>query len=448
MICKIKKHLFLFCKILLGLTIFLGIILVYFIHSAFVVPTSRLGMDRYYPEMPPDEKHHYLTLPIDHNDKSRGQFKGFYILSPNFRIGDEVIFFLTDGQMELVDTEPYFPLFENLLPELSYVLIFVRGQSPTLFPEVYRKDGGINYKEALNLYGSDQQIEDIEAVRADMLKKGMIHSDGKIMLLGASGAGVLAQQYISKYGRNVSKAILEVTGAPDLSTLNKISYSRDLENYDSSVFREYEQVVEKKRANSAELSYLLYNLARISIDGPAKQLQMLQDLNAGKSMDYWKFWFNPQCNLMICKNLLSLPTGVAAKVRWWELVGGELRRYSKAGRKPINLLYEFSLEVLAEFISGGDSGEIESKCFRIERASYEGEILIISGNEDVVFSPEIGRILSKEYKNSKLASIKDGHRMLVSKEYLKQLRKTFFLGGFRSGDFLNAYRNEKQLNKE
>ncbi len=194
-----KRLLKIFGKIFFGISLIVGIAISFKIRSLFDVPTTRLDLDKFYPEMPPDEKHHYLVMPIDHNNKNRGQFKGFYILSPNYHIGSEVIFILTDGQMELVDTEPDFNFFENLLPELSYVLIFVRGQSPTFFPEVYRKDGSIDFKEAMTLYNSDQQIEDIEIVRQDLLKKSLVPSDGKVMLLGASGAGVLAQQYMARY---------------------------------------------------------------------------------------------------------------------------------------------------------------------------------------------------------------------------------------------------------
>jgi hypothetical protein len=72
--------------------------------ALFRPPSTRLALNRFYREMPPDERHHYLFLPVDHKDASRGQFKSFYILSPSFAKGGPVVFLLTDGQMELVDT--------------------------------------------------------------------------------------------------------------------------------------------------------------------------------------------------------------------------------------------------------------------------------------------------------------------------------------------------------
>jgi hypothetical protein len=38
---------------------------------------------------------------------------------------------------------------------------------PAHFPEVYTKDGSLDDKKAMNLYGTKQQIEDIEMVRQE-----------------------------------------------------------------------------------------------------------------------------------------------------------------------------------------------------------------------------------------------------------------------------------------
>lgn len=159
------------------LVIFVGsLVYGYYEYKEFTsVPTTRLATGSYYPEMPPDSHHYYLQLPIDHNNPSKGNFTDFYILSPNFKQGEEVIFWLFDNQQEavgMINSPDDFEYFENNLEGLSYVLIGNRGVNPTLFPEVYYKNGTVNYNLALKLYGSSQQIEDLEAVRQDMQKKG------------------------------------------------------------------------------------------------------------------------------------------------------------------------------------------------------------------------------------------------------------------------------------
>ncbi len=183
----------------------------------FLAPTERLALSDYYPEMPPDSSHIYIELPVDHQDSSLGSYKGFYLLSPGFTPKQDVIFYLTDGQQNKVNTQTDFKAFELKLPGMSYVVMGRRGSSPALFPEVYQKGGSVDYKRAMRLYGTEQQIEDIEKVRQDLEKKGLLPPDGKIMLYGTSGAGILIQEYLAKYGEHVSKVMLEATGAPDIA---------------------------------------------------------------------------------------------------------------------------------------------------------------------------------------------------------------------------------------
>ena len=108
-------------------------------------PRTRLAAGQTYPELPPDDHHLYLQLPLDHGDPSRGTFTAFYILSPRFRPGDQPVFMLFDNQQEavgMVRAEADFRYFDDLIgPNMSYVLIGNRGVSPTLFPEVFRQDG-------------------------------------------------------------------------------------------------------------------------------------------------------------------------------------------------------------------------------------------------------------------------------------------------------------------
>ncbi|MEZ0059344.1 hypothetical protein ABIF26_004852 [Bradyrhizobium elkanii] len=137
-------------------------------HGTHEPPEARLALDAYYPEMPPDANHRYLNLPMDYTDESSGRFRAFYVLSTNFNPKDPVVFFLTDGQMELVGPEMDFSFFDEQLPGVSYVLIGHRGHCPTLFPEVY-PDGKLDLRRAMNLYGSWQRVEDIERVRKDMV---------------------------------------------------------------------------------------------------------------------------------------------------------------------------------------------------------------------------------------------------------------------------------------
>ena len=68
----------------------------------FEVPAARLAANSFYPEMPPDLHHHYLQIPLDHENKALGNFTAFYILSPGFSAREDVVFWLFDNQQEQV----------------------------------------------------------------------------------------------------------------------------------------------------------------------------------------------------------------------------------------------------------------------------------------------------------------------------------------------------------
>lgn len=412
--------------------------ILYFAHRSFYsVPQTRLALNETYSEMPADDFHHYINLPIDHKDLQKGYFRGFYLFSPNFYKSKNITFLLTDGQMELVGLKTDFNFFEDVLKENSYVLIGVRGHSPTLFPEVF-KNGKIDYEEALNLYNSDQQIEDIEQVRLDLIKKGLLKSEDKINIFGASGAGVLAQQYVSKYGANVNRVILESTGAPDLATQNNLKYSPDFKDFNPQAANILESLLNKKSVDKKTVSNILYQIGRTEKSPREAQLKLLENLQNGGNL--WSYKFKPIMNLSILNYIIKSPNELAARVRWFELVGNDLMRYDS--EKETNLLYEISGETVSDLLVYHKNNNKSTKEFVIERSNFSGEVLIIKGTEDVVFSDTINIEIQKSYPNSKLLFFKDGHRMQNDKEHYQKIRTTFLDKGFGSVEFINLTKSQ------
>ncbi|MBS1797502.1 MAG: hypothetical protein JSS81_27005 [Acidobacteria bacterium] len=419
-------------RLLAGLVILLLLIagVIFYAHRSFyAVPQSRLAAGAVYPEMPEDDFHHYIDLPLDHLHPERGTFRAFYQFGPNFYRSRPVTFLLTDGQMELVGLQTDFDFFEDVLPGVAYVLVGVRGQSPTLFPEVF-KDGKIDYEAALDLYGSDQQIEDIEAVRRQLVAGGILKPGEKINVFGASGAGVLAQQYVSKYGTNVERLLLESTGAPDLARQNGSRYSPDFKDFNPEAAPIFDSLVAQKTVDKRELANVLYQLGRTEKEPRAAQTALLESLRDGGNL--WRYRLKPPMNLSILNYVIKSPSELAARVRWFELVGADLLRYD--GACETNLLYEISSEAVSDLLDFHRRANRPAKEFVIDRQNFAGEVLILKGTEDVVFSDDIARSLEKAYPHAKALFFKDGHRMLNDKERYRQIRKNFLDIGFRISD--------------
>lgn len=397
----------------------------------YAVPRSRLAPDATYPEMPQDEFHRYISLPIDHKDPAKGRFRGFYLLSPNFDQSKRITFLLTDAQMELVGLKTDFDFFEGVLQGESYVLIGVRGHSPTLFPEVFAKDGSVDYAAALNLYGSDQQVEDIESVRLDMVERGMLPANSKINVFGASGAGVLAQQYVSKYGANVERMILESTGAPDLAKRAGLRFSPDFKDFNPQGAELLNALTAERSIDKPTVCNVLYQLGRTETSPRDAQLRMLEDLRNGGGL--WRYKLKPMMNLTLLNYIIKTPDELAARVRWFELVGDDLLRYD--GQTETNLLYEISSVTVSDLREYHVASQRPAKAFEISRENFTGEVLILKGTEDVVFSDAVNIAIGNAYKNSKILFFKDGHRMQNDRERYRKLRTAFLEKGLASEEF-------------
>lgn len=390
-------------------------------------PTTRLALDAAYPGLPPDAQRHYLNLPLDYTDAQSDQFRAFYLLSPHFNPNGPVVFFLTDGQMELVGPEPDYEFFAAQAPGVSYVLIGHRGHSPTLFPEVYPQ-GKLNLQQALKLYGSWQRVEDLERVRRELLAQKLLPPDGKIMLFGASGAGILAQQYLHRYGENVSRALLVTTGAPDLAQANGWTYARELADLNPSAASLLNELAQTRGTLEPSLAYLLFQLSREGQTGLAAQQRVLEGLRQNNPLPYASAWLRPPLNWPLCRTLLNFPAADAAKVRMYELLGADLQRTAQTPPAQLPLLYVWAKEILADYLAAKPS----LPDLQLDRQRFAGEVLVLAGLQDGVFAPAIGQAIAAAYPDGKFLAVRGGHRLELDASYQHELRKAFFQQGFHS----------------
>ncbi|MGE5422271.1 MAG: hypothetical protein ACM3QW_03325 [Ignavibacteriales bacterium] len=412
-------------------------------------PTTRLAAGSYYPEMPPDELRHYIQLPLDHGDLSKGNFTAFYYTNPDFKPGGPVVFWLCDNQQELVGMltkDEHFGFYDQTLGGLSYVLIGNRGVSPTLFPEVFNRDGSVNYELAMNLYGSAQQVEDIEAVRKDLQRQHILRPDGKIMLYGGSGGGVLEQQYLDKYGDRVSRVLIESSGAPDLARQHNAPFITNL--YDSNLDAAKAYYSLSRKGSRLSLAYTLF---KIGLEGNkdlqtrvAQSQTRIGDLK-GKLI-YLENWIKPAQNYPLIKMIIGTPTELEVRVRIFEVMGADLQNYHPTTVRQVNLGYEWSQDILADFLLAAKAGKISPMKFDLDRSSFKGEVMVWSGTEDQDFSLQMGKWLSDSYPNSRWAIFRDAHKRGKYPAYYRNFRKEFFLYGMNSPRTQSCFNDPRQLN--
>ena len=444
---KVKLFIFLILTILAA-----GLVYGLYEYREFTaVPTERLAAGSYYPEMPPNSHHYYLQLPIEHNNPELSNFTGFYILSPNFKPGGKVIFWLFDNQQEavgMINSSEDFEDFDANLGGLSYVLIGNRGVSPTLFPEVYNKNGSINFTLAIKLYGSAQQIEDIEMVRQDMQNKGLLPPDGKIMLYGGSGGGFLVQQYLDKYGSHVSRALIEFSGAPDLAQQYNVTFAGNLFDSNPDAAKTYFTLLRKEPRPS-----LAFSMFKLGLEGDKDlQTRIVESQTEKATLQdkylYFKNWINPAYNFPLVNFIIGIPSEVEVKVRIYELTGADLLKYHPSSPHEVNLMYEWTNIVIADFLKANTDGMISTPIFSLNRSNYTGEVMVWSGTEDQDFNRQTGEWISNSYPHSRQAVFNDTHKRIKNNDYYLNFRKAFFNTGLNSSETQFYFLDARQLNKK
>lgn len=416
----------------------------------FSVPATRLEAGGFYPEMLPDVHHRYLQIPLEHGNPDLGNFTAFYLLSPGFSAGEDVIFWLFDNQQErvgMINSSADFGYFEESLGGLSYVLIGNRGVSPTLFPEVFNKDGSANYSLALRLYGSLQQVEDIEAVRQDMQKRGQLPEDGRIMLYGGSGGGVLVQQYLDRYGEHVSRALIEYSSGPDLACTHNTTFMKETYLSNESLANSYFSLMQNGE-NTASLAFMLYKIGLAGNTDLQNQIVNIKSdtFSLEGQRAYIASWLTPANNFPLVRWMLDSPRELEVKVRMYELIGDDLEHYHPASAQEVCLGYEWIKVILADFIKAYKDGEIPVTKIQLNRSGYGGEVMIWSATFDQVFSEQMGHWLHQSYPHARLALFSDTHERRKNPDYRREFRRAFFMHGLYSPEAQAHFDDPRQLN--
>jgi pimeloyl-ACP methyl ester carboxylesterase len=301
----------------------------------------------------------------------------------------------------------------------------------------------------MKLYGSNEQIDDIEAVRLDMQKNGLLPQNNEIMVYGRSGGGVLVQQYLDKYGDHVSRALIEASGGPDLARVHNTTFTKNTYESNSSVASSYFALTQKGDA-TASLAFMLFMIGQ---EGDTDLQEIIVNSRTNifaleNKFTYLKNWLTPSYNFPLIHLLFDAPRELEVKVRMYELAGEDIDNYHPASAQEVCLAYNWMRVILADFMKAYDEGKIPLMQFALNRSCYRGEVMVWSGTTDQDFSTQMGHWISDSYPHSRLAIFDDGHHFEKYQDFYREFRRAFFTDGLDSSEVQDYFNDPRQLNAE
>jgi pimeloyl-ACP methyl ester carboxylesterase len=177
-----------------------------------------------------------IAVPVDHFDAHSPILPLTYELGASFDAKKPTMIVVEDGQQFYVRAGAAAQLQDKIFgPHVNVVGLIPRGSTPA-FAQAFSKNGtGTDWVRAWTVFRSEQWTEDIEQVRRHLLG-----ADGKVALYGRSGGAYLVHQYLTKYGRFVSRAFTQSAVNPIIVRELKLSiddYWNDLGQEDASLQR-------------------------------------------------------------------------------------------------------------------------------------------------------------------------------------------------------------------
>jgi len=161
---------------------------------------------------------------------------------------------------------------------------------------------------------------------------------------------------------------------------------------------------------------------------------------------YFKKWILPPNNFPFVSFIINIPSEVEVKVRIYELTCTDLLDYDPTSPEEVNLMYEWTRVVIADFLKANAEGAISTSYFDLNRSNYTGEAMVWSGTRDQDFSTQIGQWISDSYPHSRQAIFNDTHIREQYNDYYLDFRKAFFATGLNSTETQTYYTDTQQLN--
>lgn len=147
-----------------------------------------------------------LRVPVDYSQPGAAEIEIRYELGAPYHPGKPTVFIIADAQQFYVRKGRISALQEQLFDSsFNVVGIIGRNQQEGLRKSMAGPGGEVDWEKAYRFFSWTQYVQDINQVRRHLLG-----DEGRVMLYGQSGGGLLVHQYLSIFGKYVTRAF---TGA-------------------------------------------------------------------------------------------------------------------------------------------------------------------------------------------------------------------------------------------
>ncbi len=278
-----------------------------------------------------------LAVPLDHFDPRSPPCEIQFELGAAFDPEKPLVILIADAQQFYVRRGAVAGLQRETLGdvagEFNVAGILGRGISPQAIAAARDGEGEPDWAAAWRIFRSEQWIEDIDAVRREL-----VGEEGSISLFGASGGAFLACQYLTKHGAHVERAVTAAPVHPPLVAelgLNTDRFWQEIGAYDASL---HGLVLDALEKHASERDSVVMTLQRQNFFVPPERLDeeragLIHALAEGDDERFARA--RDEYQVDIVRQFFDSPAGIPVRVRMFEL----FHPSGAAGRLGSGILY-------------------------------------------------------------------------------------------------------------
>jgi|GEM_PF-4454410 len=426
-------------------------------------------------EVPKSEFSRYLELPLDYDSPTDGSFRLYYEVNSDYNPDKPLVLEFIDPQQPFKTTADE----QKKIMGLDVNLIYIqnRGFQKSFIPQLLTGTQ-IQWKKAFKILDSNNLIRDAEMVRRDYIRT-FKPRDRRFFIVGASGGGMLACQYLAKFPENVDKAIFGYSTFDNTGCCvwNKINFQSRLRAFDENLLYSLDKILKEPQKYSIHKESLCFMIQRLGYEFThyePKVSELVQDIVSRKFQKYdeslkevsklkllFDLSFENKEMLDLVQKLFSATDHRDA---FKQIVSCHLPAMVRIAEflSPLDfnrkdrIAYDADIEIdgfcyvflprIAAFLNEGEIRPRYINCFRqLDQSRVKADILLVGGYFDHTVPYQELMRFGALFPESRVALLNDGHSLPENKEFYRRLTKYFFetSRGISDPDLLRFFQQVK-----